>query len=470
MTVSEFKNNAAESSSQGRSSKRAFRSSAKDGAKSFGTQSSGAKAGALKKSQSRKSKPKKSVGSKRISKDLKKDSSLKQLLQLALVRAEKCELLEAKECYLEVFHEAKQQGDLRLMMEAVSGLLRLASEAMDEDQVQSLGSELDEMMESHPRQVPPMAWYCKAVIARHSGQAILAQRYVHRYLTGLRHELGVDDFHSNEGFARAWVLLVITLVQRGHLKRVHYLMNTLLARFEPKKFRGINGLLYLVMGNIHERENKLEQALSWYQRAHAAFLSEHSWYYHLYVLMAYARLARLQQNYSQAYWYLDLVEKAAVGPEFGLLLKEIQQERSRLEKDAVDLLIDSRQCVVETRAAGQVSLRKQYVLLHILEALSKAHRSSEHDRERGLSKAEIIENVWQEKYRPEAHDNKLYYNINRLRKLIEPDAHKPQYLLNWKEGYRLAPGLRVQFIGSASGTAPDAGTEKRKMGGEDHVE
>ena len=48
-----------------------------------------------------------------------------------------------------------------------------------------------------------------------------------------------------------------------------------------------------------------------------------------------------------------------------------------------------------------------------------------------------------------SHDNKLYYNINRLRKLIEPNFREPRYLLNWKEGYRLAPGLRVQLLSAA---------------------
>jgi DNA-binding winged helix-turn-helix (wHTH) protein len=115
----------------------------------------------------------------------------------------------------------------------------------------------------------------------------------------------------------------------------------------------------------------------------------------------------------------------------------------------VDLLIDSRQCVIKTRDGGEISLGKQYVLLHILEVLSNAHSREGDDRERGLSKAEIIERVWSESYRPEAHDNKLYYNINRLRKLIEPDVRNPQYLLNWKEGYRLAPGLRIHFVGGA---------------------
>jgi DNA-binding winged helix-turn-helix (wHTH) protein len=92
--------------------------------------------------------------------------------------------------------------------------------------------------------------------------------------------------------------------------------------------------------------------------------------------------------------------------------------------------------------------------------LSKAHGRNGEDLERGLSKAEIIEHVWKEAYRPEAHDNKLYYNINRLRKLIEPDVRNPQYLLNWKEGYRLAPGLRVLLLTNGNGGGTDVGTER----------
>ena len=142
------------------------------------------------------------------------------------------------------------------------------------------------------------------------------------------------------------------------------------------------------------------------------------------------------------------MDKAASAPEFGLLRREVAAERSRLEQDAVDLLIDSRKGTIRTRENSQVSLGKQYVLLHILEALSDAHGRSGNDQERGLSKAEIIEYVWKESYRPDVHDNKLYYNINRIRKLIEPNVREPQYLLNWKEGYRLAPGLRIHYVGN----------------------
>ncbi len=64
----------------------------------------------------------------------------------------------------------------------------------------------------------------------------------------------------------------------------------------------------------------------------------------------------------------------------------------------------------------------------------------------GLSKQEIIESVWKESYNPEAHDGKLYYNINRIRKLLETDQKNPVYLLNWRQGYRLAPELKVRII------------------------
>lgn len=334
---------------------------------------------------------------------------LRGLLQMAQIRAEKCELKEARENYQQVLEVAKKESELRTMMEALAGLLRLASEAMDEDGMRKLESELDTMMARHPGQVPPMAWYCKGVIARHRNDTRLAQRHVQRYLRAIRRE-GPGKKTSNvssarhsdydESVARGWVMLAIILCQRGRLRRSLHLAQVLLSKYEERELRGVNGMLYHLLGGIHERQRDLESALRWYQKAHSAFLGEHSWYYHLYVLYAYARLARLQQNYPMAYWYLDLIEKAVTRPEFGLLRREILMEKSHLESDAVDLLVDSRQCVVQTREGGQISLRKQYVLLHILEALSQAHQGSEVDRERGLSKAEIIEKVWKEQYGP----------------------------------------------------------------------
>jgi DNA-binding winged helix-turn-helix (wHTH) protein len=366
---------------------------------------------------------------------------LSSLLKIAQLQAEKCELKEARETFHQVLVAGKRTGDTKSTMEALAGLLRLSSEALDEKSIEKWDRELDTLVRAYPRQVPPMVWFCKGAVARYRNEYFNAQRFFHRYLKAAKNS--PDDEAS---IARGWIMLATVLQQRGRLKRSRWLCKEVLKRYGKKDYRGINGITYLILGTLFERDKDYKTASLWFQKAHVHFLGEHNWFYHLYALYGYARIARKQQNYPQAYWYLDLVDKAASGPEFGLLKREANSERLKLEKDAVDLLVDSRKGIVATRESGELSMGKQYVLLHILEALSEAHEDERTGARKGLSKAEIIERVWKESYKPESHDNKLYYNINRLRKLIEPDIRKPQYLLNWKEGYRLAPGLRIQLI------------------------
>ncbi len=362
-------------------------------------------------------------------------------LQIAQLRAEKCELREAKTGYFLALQQAKKTKDSKSTMEAIAGLLRLAGEALDEESIEKWDKELGSLMKGHPGQIPPMAFYCRGAVARHRREFMLAQRHFHRYLRAARQES-----KSEEAVVRGWAMLAVLLQQRGRSQRSEWLAFQILKRYEALNLRGINGILYLLLGTIEETKKNLRAAMKWYQKANAQFLGDHNWYYLLYVLYGYARIERKRHRYSQARWYLDLIDKAVSNPEFGSLRREVAAERERLAQDAVDLLIDSRKGWIKTREGGTVSLRKQYVLIQILEALSHAHERTGQDRERGLSKAELIQTVWKEDYSPHIHDNKLYYNINRLRKLIEPNIRKPQYLLNWKEGYRLAPGLRVQCI------------------------
>ncbi len=374
-------------------------------------------------------------------------------LKIAQLHAEKCELKEAQVVYAFALKEAKKIRDLKSSMEAIAGLLRLSAEALDSDATEKWDRELNRCMNAYPRQIPPMAWYCKGAVAHHQNQFRAAQRYFHRFLRASRKEL-----KSEEGVVRGWLMLALMSQKRKQFRRALWLIEEILRRYEAKNLRGINGILYLILGTFYEYKQDVKIALSWYQKADIQFLGEHNWYQHLYALYGYARISRIQQDYSKSYWYLDLVDQAVSAPEFSLLRSYIAAERRRLEQDAVDLLIDSRKGTVKTRESGHISLRKQFVLLHLLEALSIAHRKSGSDLERGLSKSEIIQYVWKEAYSPEVHDNKLYYNINRLRKLIEPDVHKPQYLLNWKEGYRLAPNLKIQHLnGGFSQSSPSKG-------------
>lgn len=383
-----------------------------------------------------------------ISTELDTGAAAKKALEYARILFEKCELGKSKEAYLEALELGRKIADPSAISQSVAGLLRLAGEAGDAAQIAHWGNELNALMSRTPEHLLPLAWYFKGVIASYAGDYRLAQR---NYLKALKvsKKLIVTDtsIERRAEYVRIWSNLADTLVERKQLERAARLAHLLLTHFEKEELPGINGPLYILMGMLHQRAKEYDVALNWYQKAHSAFLRERHWFFHLYVLYAYARIARFQRNYVEAYWYLNLMEKATHGSEFGNLQRVIGEERARLEGDAIDLLVDSRKCEISTRETKGMALGKQYVLLGILEALTDAHKRNESDNDRGLSKSEIIEKVWKEKYRPEAHDNKLYYNINRLRKLIEPDMKHPQYLLNWKEGYRLAPGLKVHFVG-----------------------
>jgi len=379
--------------------------------------------------------------------------SAAELLRLANLLSEKCALDEARDTYRRAFHAAKAVGDVRATAEALGKLLRMSSEARDTAEIAKCERELKALMASFPTQIPSMVWYCQAVLAGQREQWREAQFQLRQYLRALRQD-EIDGRPQaatetlRESLARAWVMLANTFAQRGHARRAERVLNWALAEFEGEDLPAVNGLIYLQLGWLKLRQRDADGATGWIEKAHAAFLSQHNWYLHLYVLYAYACMARIRNDYPKANWYLELLEKAARGPAFAFFRDQLEVERKRLKQDSVDLAVDGRRLQVRTREKTGISLGKQYVLLHILEALSEAHHREGTDSDRALSKAELIEKVWGEKYRPLVHDNKLYYNINRLRKLIEPDMKEPQYLLNWKEGYRLAPGLKVQLQGA----------------------
>lgn len=393
-----------------------------------------------------------------------------RLVRLGHLQIEKCELGGASETFRAALREARNESNHRATAEALVGLLRVAGEALNDEEVAHWDAEIDRLMQklrrSPPGECSPLVWYGKGAIATFRKEWAVAQRYFHRYLHEVRKDTGVHLRDRQEAEARALAMLCNALMQRGKLGRARWLAHEILRRYETLKLRSVNGVLYLLVGNILENEGNLDAALQWFQKAHAAFLEEHNWYHHLYVLYGYARIARVQRNYGQARWYLDLIDKATGASngrnEFAVLRREILREKELLDSDSVDLLVDPNAGTVHTREASSISIRKQYVLLEILKALSEAHNRSKKEADGGLSKGAIIESVWKERYRPEAHDNKLYYNINRLRKLIEPDARHPRYLLNWKEGYRLAPGLRVEFAPNAK---PGGTQESRPAGG-----
>ncbi len=356
--------------------------------------------------------------------------------------SEKCELVQARVAYQTALEKARLEGDTVGVMEAMSGLLRLAGEALDTESVQVWEKELDAWLAFNPEPHVPMVWYCKGAIERHRGRFGLAQKYFHEYMRRARLH-GEVGRTREESWARGWAMLAVIQLQRGKVRRAQWMCEQWLKWVGDRQVPGVNGVVFLTLGKIAEQRLEMFQALQNYQKAHRAFLAERNWYSHLYVLLAYGRLERLQNRFSQADFYLDLVDQAASSGEYGAIRRDLMRERERLRRDAIDLVVDPHHGIVRTREAGDVRLGKQFVLMNILEALTDAHRTAAGSK--GLTKAQLIRRVWGEDYQETVHDNKLYYNINRLRRLIEPDVKKPKYLLNWKKGYRLAPDLKVRL-------------------------
>lgn len=378
----------------------------------------------------------------------------KELIRRGNLRMEKCELKEAGQYFEMALEQAKNSRDIRGVSDSLAHLLRYASEVGNEQAISRWVNELEMFLAqssdtSGPNAHSPNVWYCRGIVAYRNAQFKKAQVLFHRFLRELEKEENAlagagDSSISPEAFkdimrckAQALLALSLVAIAQGKVKRAQYFGEVILKYAEKERPRGILTSTYLMLLRLAERTSDTAQAKIWLQKAFTESVSEHNWHHYLYVLYGYARVSRIEQDFVQARFYLELLEKAVVQDEFKNLRREIAEERVKLNLNRVDLEIDLNRSTIRTRE-GEVNLRRQHLLIEIIHQLA----ISQH----GLSKQEIIEKVWKESYNPEAHDGKLYYNINRIRKLLEPDQKKPTYLLNWRQGYRLAPELKVRVI------------------------
>jgi DNA-binding winged helix-turn-helix (wHTH) protein len=376
----------------------------------------------------------------------------KELLRRGNLRVEKCELKDAGLYFELALDRAKQQRDFRGMSDSLAHLLRHSSEIGDETATQKWVSELEIFLAQNEDKLTPQVWYCKGIVAYRSSLYKKAQVLFHRFWREVEAEENSTTQMSPDTYrefmrskAQALLALAVVAQAQGKMQRARYLCEVILKYAERERPRGILASTYLMLCRIAEKSGDLVLAKKWLQKAFAESVSEHNWYHYLYVLYSFAVISRLEQDFVQARFYLDLLEKAVVQEELRNLRQGILEERVKLNLNRVDLEIDLNRSVIRTRE-GEINLRRQHLLIEILHQLAAAHGRNDEESKQGLAKSEIIEKVWGESYNPEAHDGKLYYNINRIRKLIEPDQKKPQYLLNWRQGYRLAPELKIRVI------------------------
>jgi hypothetical protein len=380
------------------------------------------------------------------------DLGPQELLRRGNLRLEKCEIRDAGLYFSLAYERARDQRDLRGISDSLAHLLRYSSEIGDEAGIEKWVNELEIFIAHNDGNLTPQVWYCKGIIAFRNAQYRKAQVLFHRFWREVEREENSIKTPTPQVYreimrSKSQALLACAVVaqNQGKIGRARYLGEVILSYAERERPRGILASTYLMLCRLAEKSGDLPLAKKWLQKAFAESVAEHNWYHYLYVLYSFAVISRLDQDFIQARFYLDLLEKAVVQEELKSLKLGISEERVKLNLNRVDLEIDLNRSVIRTRE-GEFSLGRQHILIEMVHQLALAHAKHPEGSKQGLSKAEMIEKVWCESYNPEAHDGKLYYNINRIRKVLEPDQKNPLYIQNWRQGYRLAPELRVRVI------------------------
>ena len=138
-----------------------------------------------------------------------------------------------------------------------------------------------------------------------------------------------------------------------------------------------------------------------------------------------------KSDHEHASIFLKLAQKSA-NPE---VLKRISQKIAKLiEKlkaktvNNYDIVVSFENKIIIEKQKGQIDFKNQFILLDMLKLLI-SQPGNVH------SKESLVEKIWQQKYNPIVHDNKIYVTIKRLRELLEPDHKNPKYIFRAKEGY-----------------------------------
>src|SRR5690606_32073744 len=94
-----------------------------------------------------------------------------------------------------------------------------------------------------------------------------------------------------------------------------------------------------------------------------------------------------------------------------------------------------------------IPFHNKFTLMRILLLLAEAPGKQ-------FSKEDLAREIWEQEYNPLRHDNNIYININRLRKLIEPNPRESRYIMNGSRGYYMNPAMKMNISSKISDVAP----------------
>ena len=127
-------------------------------------------------------------------------------------------------------------------------------------------------------------------------------------------------------------------------------------------------------------------------------------------------------------------------------------------QQSIDIEIDRNSNYVREKHLGEIPFHNKFTLMRILCLLAEAPGKE-------FSKEQLAQEIWGQDYNPLRHDNNIYININRLRKLLEPNPRESRYVMNGARGYYFNPAMKVNISSKISEVAPRAQGSRRSQEG-----
>lgn len=154
-------------------------------------------------------------------------------------------------------------------------------------------------------------------------------------------------------------------------------------------------------------------------------------------------LSRFQQE-SYDLWAQQLSHLSEHAQRF---VNEFFEDFHFVPEQMLDMVIDPNSHYVREKHLGEIPFHNKFTLMRILLLLAELPGKE-------FSKEDLAQKIWGQDYNPLRHDNNIYININRLRKLVEPNPRESRYIMNGSRGYYFNPLMKVDFSKKISDTSP----------------
>lgn len=271
---------------------------------------------------------------------------------------------------------------------------------------------------------------------------------------GDRHQEAMDRFRESIQFAiesedrsaLGWPLYgaATVLYARGRFDDALRELEKLKTLLSCNPIPEISSSALLLNALILRNQKKLEPALAVAWEAFESLRQHPHLGLYLHTLATLGTIFGENGDSLAARIYLDLARRSLKRTEFPRIARIVDEALANLgiENTSADLELNLKTGSLREAQKGEIRFDGQFLLRDLLAVFLRASAKSPGAV---LKKEVLVREVWGEVYRPQTHDNKIYVNIKRLRRLIEADDGSTEYILRGKQGYYLNPKIRFSL-------------------------